>query len=168
MFKVDVLVEYGVLTQSFSYLSKAELLPYTRVKIEFKNQIIIGLVLSCTTDLTSDFQLKEIIEIIDHTSILDQEMIALVHFMEQEYLCSKMRVIQTLLPAALRPQSNSFKPIKIVYVKLLKCSDVNTDKRQKALDYLQEHNTVTRAEFNKLFPGVLKYFVENDLVELIE
>lgn len=168
MYKIDVLVENSVLTNCFSYLHDSALLLYTRVKIQFNGKLIVGLVMRCSSDISSDYKLKRIIEVIDNNPILNSEMIKLADYMEESYLCSKMKIIQTILPSSLRPQSNSFKPVKTVFVKLLENKPQNTDKRKNALEYLSENILVKRSCFNKLFPGVCAYFLKNGIIELIE
>lgn len=166
-YQVEVLVEYGKIQSLYSYLSNVALDCFIRVKIEFGSQIIVGLVMNVTPYVDNKIALKEIIEVIDKQPILCDELIALSNKMADAYICNLMRVIQTILPNALRPNSQHQAPILQAMVKYTGDTNLKGKKQQASLSYLKEHLLVKRDEFNKLFGGVLKGLVERNCCEVI-
>ena len=165
-YQIEVLVEHGRLTGSFSYLSDRQLAPWVRVKIPFRKRIIVGLTVACKKEVESSRPLLEILEVIDKNPILNDEAIKLCQWMADYYLCSLIKVVQTILPSAFRPKSSSVKPQNEAYVDFLAWDKLKGVKQQAALDFLKDEKQVLRQDFNNLYPNVLKALVDKNLAKV--
>lgn len=133
----------------FTYLSNQEVVSGIRVHIPFRNQILVGYVLSVkNTDLSKEeleeaygFKLSFIEDIIDDKPLLNKELQELSLTLSKLTLSSRISCLQTMLPTQLKPSST--KGVGIRYVKMVEVIDphayVKTAKQQEALDYLSSH-----------------------------
>ena len=107
---VEVLIEYAnrSLNRPFSYFYKGnkKLEFGIRVLVSFNHREIVGYVISVrTTDKIveqieeeSGYSLTEIVDIIDQTPLLDEELLDLLDKVSDYYLAPKISVLQTMLP----------------------------------------------------------------------
>ena len=74
----------------------------SRVKVSFGKMIIEGFVLDLFDNYKEDYELKEIIEVIDLEPILNNEMLELGKKIQEYTLCSLISAYQVMLPKALK------------------------------------------------------------------
>ena len=74
----------------------------SRVKVSFGKMIIEGFVLDLFDNYKEDYELKEIIEVIDLEPILNKEMLELGKKIQEYTLCSLISAYQVMLPKALK------------------------------------------------------------------
>lgn len=74
--------------------------PGKRVLVPFGrfNKPEIGLVVAIEDNVSGDFKVKKILDVLDKTPLVDTKMIKLAYWMKHEYLCSFSEAIQTVLP----------------------------------------------------------------------
>lgn len=90
-----------------------------RVKISFGNMILEGFVINFNDSPKYDSnKIKDIIDVIDDTPVLNDEMLLLGKYMSDNLLCSKVSSYQVMLPKALKAEVNA--NIKIKYDKYLR------------------------------------------------
>ena len=90
-----------------------------RVKIPFGKMILEGFVMNINNSSNYDKnKIKDIIDIVDTTPVLNKEMIILGKYMSDNLLCSKVSSYQVMLPKALKAKNNT--NIKIKYNKYLR------------------------------------------------
>ena len=118
-----VIVEIGVkaVDRLFTYLVpeylECDIKIGARVKVPFGSQFLEGFVLELVDTAPMDIGIKEIMELVDKTPILNREMLWLGSEIAKRTLCSKISAYQVMLPKALKA---SFKTdIKKKYVKYL-------------------------------------------------
>ncbi|MGM8214417.1 primosomal protein N' [Bacillaceae bacterium W0354] len=75
--------------------------PGVRVIVPFGPRQVMGFVISIT-DKSEFEQLKEIIEVMDFTPILTDELIHLSEWLQNEYLCFRITALQAMLPAVFK------------------------------------------------------------------
>lgn len=166
MYLLQVLVQHEnlMLNQEYSYLSTELVELYTRVKINFAGQNLIGLVTKVenydSTNNQSEYQLKMISEVIDQKPLINAELFKLALYMQKTYLVSKMAAINTMLPAGMKAkdQKASAKDMYLIYQE---SNETISDKQLVAKEYLQNSKQVLLAEFFKLYSS----YVANTLVK---
>ena len=105
--------------------------PGARVKVPFGTKILEGFVLDITNTFDKEYELKEIIELIDKTPLLNDEMLYLANKIIEKTLCTKISAYQVMLPKALKA---SYKTnIKIKEDKYLKLATDN----ETTVEYLE-------------------------------
>ena len=118
-----VIVEIGVkaVDRLFTYLVPSRIVDKikvgARVKVPFGRQLLEGFVLELSSVCEDNYEIKEIIELVDEEPILNEEMLWLGGEISKRTLCSKISAYQVMLPKALRASYNT--DIKKKYVKYL-------------------------------------------------
>ena len=78
-----------------------------RVKVPFSHQSLEGFVLKLTTTNETNYEIKEIIELIDENPILNKEMLKLGIEISKQTLCTLISAFQAMLPKALKASTNT-------------------------------------------------------------
>jgi len=101
----DVLIQYGVkiLDKTFTYKipSNLKVLVGNKVKVNFANKIIYGIVMNIKneSDIT---EVNEIIEVVNPSIRLNKELIELGKYLSEITFCSLIKAYQTMLPSSLK------------------------------------------------------------------
>ena len=142
--QIDVLVELKAkgIDKTFTYLVPKELEDKIsigiRVYVPFGNQKLEGFVLSLNNNKL-DYELKNIIDIIDLEPVLNSEMLELGKYISNKTLCNLITSYQTMLPRALKAKAGL--EIKKKYLTYLKLIDYNylpkNDKQKEIIDILK-------------------------------
>ena len=104
----EVLIEYGVksLDKSFTYIipdSLKDILKVgMKVLIPFGKKIINGFVTNIKDYYQEDYELKEIVDVVDKELVLNKEMLEMGKFLQEKTLCSLIAAYKTMLPASLK------------------------------------------------------------------
>lgn len=105
---VKVIVEIGVkmVDKMFSYFVPIDMRDKirvgARVKVSFGYQLLEGFVLDLTSSCEEEYEIKEILELVDEKPILNKEMLWLGDILSKKILCSKISIYQAMLPKALK------------------------------------------------------------------
>lgn len=94
-----------------------------RVLVNFNHQELVGYVLNVKesnksiSELENElgFEINEIIDVIDSSPLLNEDLMELADQVSDYYLASKISVLQTMLPPSLSPRRSSLKAPKIAY-----------------------------------------------------
>ena len=127
---------------------KDSIKPGARVKVPFGTKTLEGFVLDITNTFDKEYELKEIIELIDKTPLLNDEMLYLANEISKKTLCTKISAYQVMLPKALKASHKT--NIKIKEDKYLKLATNN----EKVLEYLEKCRFEKQKE-------VLNYLIKN-------
>lgn len=83
--------------------------PGSRVVVSFgKKKIYTGIVLKTHNEPTSDYQPKQLLDVLDDLPIINEKQLKFFQWMARYYICSLGEVINAALPAALKLSSESF------------------------------------------------------------
>ena len=174
---VKVLIETRVksndMTFTYHVPSNVEdnLLIGKRVLVPFSNRTVEGFVLGYDAK-TNDYEIKDIIKIIDEEPVLNDELINLGIYMSKKYLCPLINCYQSMLPKALKAGSKNGGGIKkLLYVKLndnVVNADVKVKKQLEIIDFLKDNKEVlkssiqSKSSLSKLIEKgiVLEYYKE--------
>lgn len=174
---VKVLIETRVksndMTFTYHVPSNVEdnLLIGKRVLVPFSNRTVEGFVLGYDAK-TDDYEIKDIIKIIDDEPVLNDELINLGIYMSKKYLCPLINCYQSMLPKALKAGSKNGGGIKkLLYVKLndnVVNADVKVKRQLEIIDFLKDNKEVlkssirSKSSLGKLIEKgiVLEYYKE--------
>ena len=142
-----------------------------RVLVPFSNRTVEGFVLGYDAK-TDDYEIKDIIKIIDDEPVLNDELIILGIYMSKKYLCPLINCYQSMLPKALKAGVKNGGGIKkLLYVKLndnVINADVKVKKQLEIIDFLKDNKEVlkssiqSKSSLGKLIEKgiVLEYYKE--------
>ena len=180
---VEVLIEYAnrSLNRPFSYLykGKAKLEKGIRVLVSFNHRDIVGYVINVKETNKSEkeieeetgYQLCEIVDIIDQSPILNEELLSLLDEVSSYYLAPKISVLQVMLPPSLSPKRSSLKAPKIAYDQYLEViNDSEEDLTNKQIELLrfikQEGRVLKRDLKNK--EAMIKKLLDLNRIQIIK
>ena len=107
-----VLIEYSAksLDKSFIYKIPDRLINDIKigmkVSVPFNNRDSLGFVINITDKCDEEFDIKEIVDIVDKDIIMNKELLDLASYLQEQTLCTKILSFQTMLPASLKVKSN--------------------------------------------------------------
>ena len=175
---IDVLTQIGAkqVDQYFTYHVPSSLIDKIkigiRVKIPFGNMILEGFVMNINTSPTyNNDKIKDIIEVIDDTPVLNKEMIELGKYMANNLLCSLSSSYQVMLPKALK--ANVSTNIKIKYEKYLRRtkSIEEIDKYIEKCKYEGQINLLCKLKENdvliKSMTSTINTIIKHGLAEIV-
>ncbi len=143
----------------------------SRVKVPFVNRELEGFVLEVTDVENTQYELKEIISVVDDNAILNEELLSLGKFMSKKYFASLISCYQTMLPKALKAQNGTNISRKMVsYVELNNCSDVKLRDNQKAIiEYLKKFGKSKKENVAKISSSGVNTLIKKGILnEVIE
>lgn len=163
---VEVLVEIKKIDKTFTYHSNScDVQIGMRVLVPFGNQTLEGFVMNVNNSFQGDYEVKDIIGVIDEKPVLNEEMIELGNYMSKKYLCSKISCYQAMLPKALKAKKGtSIKEKNVVYLKL-KQDFIPKNDSQKRIKDLFNSDLVLKSEANKISVSAVKTLLKNDYIE---
>lgn len=174
---VKVLIETRVKSNDMTFTYHApsnvedNLLIGKRVLVPFSNRTVEGFVLGYDAK-TNDYEIKDIIKIIDEEPVLNDELINLGIYMSKKYLCPLINCYQSMLPKALKAGVKNGGGIKkLLYVKLndnVVNADVKVKRQLEIIDFLKDNKEVlkssiqSKSSLGKLIEKgiVLEYYKE--------
>ena len=120
-----------------------------RVLVPFGSRQVEGFVMNITN--SCDINTKDIIEIIDHDVILNDEMMCLASYMSKKTLTNLISCFQTMLPKALKAKHNYQSTIKYLsYLKLIDTEyEPKNDNQKKIIELLKEDDRL-KSELTKI------------------
>ncbi|MDD2203010.1 MAG: primosomal protein N' [Bacilli bacterium] len=136
---VDVLVEVSVGNQNqmFTYNVEQSLQPKIktgiRVIVPFGSRKLEGFVININNTTDIEYDLKNIIEVVDEKPVLNEELLDLGNYMSDFYLAPLIHCYQTMLPVALKAKRRTK-----VNVKCDKYIYINKD--EKTIEEYIKHN----------------------------
>lgn len=166
---IDVLVETIVKKDlTFVYKVKEELINKIeigkRVLVPFSNKEIQGFIIDINKNNRFDYEVKEIIDIIDDKRVLSDELLELGKFMSKKYMCSLISCYQTMLPKALKAKvKNNTNISYIKYIRLINSDIKITNKNQLEIINLLKHNRVLKNDIKNKY--ALKKLIDLNIVQ---
>ena len=105
-----------------------------RVLVPFGSQKLEGFVLKITNDNSQEYELKQIIDIIDEEPVINEEMLELGKYVSKKTLSNLISAYQSMLPSALKAKKD-FKINKkyISYIKKIDNEYIPKNNIQKEL-----------------------------------
>lgn len=179
----EVLVEIQKIDKTFTYLIPSNLKVQIgiRVLVPFGKQKLEGFVVDIKDKIPSEYELKEIIDLVDETPILNKELLDLGKYLSKKTLCTLTSAYQTMLPTALKAKiNNKITKKTVLYIRKIKDYIPNNAKEEIIINLLnnedislKEANTISSYTINKLIDkGIIEkyekevYRLEEDIERL--
>lgn len=158
---VDKTFDYIV---PFEYIEKIKI--GMRVKVPFASRELEGFVLDLVNSTDDNYELKEIISIVDTEPILNNELLHLGKFMSKKYFSTLISCYQTMLPKALKAQNKTTINKKMIkYVELCSNSFPKLKPNQeKIVEYLRINGKVKKEEVNKISVSGVNTLIKNGII----
>ena len=158
---VDKMFDYIV---PFEYIEKIKI--GMRVKVPFASRELEGFVLDLVNNADDNYELKEIISIVDTEPILNNELLHLGKFMSKKYFSTLISCYQTMLPKALKAQNKTTINKKMIkYVELCSNSFPKLKPNQeKIVEYLRINGKVKKEEVNKISVSGVNTLIKNGII----
>lgn len=158
---VDKTFDYIV---PFKYIEKIKI--GMRVKVPFASRELEGFVLNLVNSTDDNYELKEIISIVDTEPILNNELLHLGQFMSKKYFSTLISCYQTMLPKALKAQNKTTINKKMIkYVELCSNSFPKLKPNQeKIVEYLRINGKVKKEEVNKISVSGVNTLIKNGII----
>lgn len=158
---VDKTFDYIV---PFEYIEKIKI--GMRVKVPFASRELEGFVLDLVNSVDDNYELKEIISIVDAEPILNNELLHLGKFMSKKYFSTLISCYQTMLPKALKAQNRTNINKKMIkYVELCSNSFPKLKPNQeKIVEYLRVNGKVKKEEVNKISVSGVNTLIKNGII----
>lgn len=165
---VSVLVEIKSLNEkTFTYSVPANLIPKAklgvRVSVPFGSRSLNGLIIGY--EKNSEYETKDIIDVLDEEPILNEELIELGKIMSERYICSLMSCYQCMLPSALKFNK---KDIKIKYEKYVeKINDLDNPSKGEVniLNLFNNNNLVKYSDIKN--KEILKRLIDKNILRVV-
>ena len=165
----DILIEINSLEKTFTYIIPPIMNAKVgmRAQVPFGKRILQGFILNITKEKKIDYEVKEIISLIDDYPVINEEMISLGKYMSQKYLSSLMSAYQTMLPRALKAKSKGKINKKYdTYIKCIKEDNIKTDRQKEIYNETKEKGEMLKREIKS--KSILKTLIENGNVEEVK
>lgn len=177
----EVLIEYPTkkIDKYFTYIVPEDLRDIInigmKVKVPFGNKIINGFVMNITDNYTSEYELKEVSDVVDKELILNEELMELGKFIQEKTLCPLISAYQTMLPSSLKIKDNDtdYNFYK-TYIELNKSKDKIKDyllnykkvnKQSEILNILLDTDKVLKKEYSS---SAIKSLIEKGLIKEVK
>ena len=168
----DVLVELKAkkLDNTFTYLIpnslKDKVKTGIRVLVPFGRQTLEGFVLNIEDNKDVDYELKEIIDVIDENPVLNEEMLELGKYISKKTLCNLINAYQTMLPTALKAHKNLKVNKKYIsYIKLIDFDYIPKNDNQKEIIELLKKGNVLKSELTKISVSSINTLLNKKVIE---
>lgn len=142
-----------------------------RVLVPFGKQILEGFIIDIKEN--SDYDLKEIIKVIDTEPILNNELLSLGKEISKENICNLISVYQSMLPKAYKASyKTNIKPKYVTYITLNNKNNIEeflkiskSEKQKEIIIDLLNNEKVLK---NKYQSNVIKVLKEKELIKEIK
>jgi len=168
----SVLVEVKKIDKEFYYKVPDELIDKVKIGIRclvpFGNLKLEGFIINLSNNITCNYELKDIINLVDENPVLNKELLDLGKYISKKTLCSLTSAYQTMLPTALKAKNNTvIKEKKVLYLKLINEYSPKTEKEQILIDLLKE-NDISLKEANLISKYTVDKLIKNNIIEKYE
>lgn len=165
---ISVLVEINInkKEKTFDYNVPFEMQKYIkkgiRVKVPFGKQLLEGFVLNIKEK--SDYEVKNIKEIVDYEPILNDELIELGKQISKDNVCNLISVYQSMLPKAYKASNKTNMKIKQdIYITLIDDKPVNGIKQKELINDLRQNKRILK---NKYPSSTVKSLLDKGIIKL--
>ena len=144
-----------------------------RVKVPFSTRILEGFVVNITNELNIEYEIKEIIELVDKEPLLNEEMLYLGNEISEKTLCSKISAYQVMLPKALKASNKTKINIKKEKYITLIATKENINNYLKKCRFEKQKLLINKLLENKelkinIVDSTIKTLIKNKIISIEE
>lgn len=138
-----------------------------RVKVPFGRQTLEGFVLEVKDIIETEYELKDIIDLIDIEPVINEEMLELGKFISKNTFTNLICSYQTMLPSALKAKEGFV--VNKKYVTYLVLNDTNfegkTPASKNVLSLFKDGKKVLKSDANKVSLSATKTLINNGILK---
>lgn len=173
---VDVLVELKAkkLDKTFTYNVPSDMTSMIsvgkRVLVPFGRQRLEGFIIGINNNDSFDYDVKNIIQVIDEDVVINDEMMSLGRYIKNKTLCTLISAYQTMLPSALKAHKD-FVVNKKYETYLTICSDnidIKSEKQRMIYELLCSNEFVLKKDCTSISSYVVKSFIEKGYIKEVK
>jgi len=140
-----------------------------RVLVPFGKRVLEGFVLSLEKRKQMDYEIKDIIKVIDEKRVINDEMLELGIYMSKKTLSPLISSLQTMLPKALKAKANYNLNKKYdTYLEVTNIEpNLKTEKQQEIYN-LVKNNKVLKKDMNKISSYTVKSLIEKGYLKEVK
>lgn len=175
---VNVLVEisHQNIDKTFDYLIPPHLENKIkigkRVTIPFGNQVLEGFILGISNNESKEFELKEIIDVVDEDIVLTKELLKLGKYVSERTLSTLISAYQIMLPKALKAQKKTKINKKIIKYIELNSNDIDESKlntkQKEIINLVKENKNIKKEELNKISLSSTNTLIKKGIFKIVE
>ncbi len=142
----------------------------TRVIVPFGKQKLEGFVLKINKDKNLDYELKDIIEVIDEKPVITKEMLELGVYISKKTLAPLITCYQTMLPKALKAKVkyNLNKKYE-TYLEITNIApNLKTENQKKIYDLIKNNKKILKKEASNISTYTVKSLLEKGYIKEIK
>ena len=140
-----------------------------RALVPFGKRNIEGFIVRIYDEIELDYEVKDIIKLVDDKPVLNEEMLELGKYISKKTLSPLTLSYQTMLPRGLKAKEKTNINKKIVkYLKVLKEGEFKSEKQKMVFDYVKKNNLVLKSEANKISSSIVKTLINKGFLEEME
>ena len=169
---IDVIVELKAksLDKTFTYKVpdelKQEIEIGKRVKVPFGKQKLEGFILNIKKEVKLDYEVKDILEIVDKNPVLNSEMLKLGEYISKKTLSTLISSYQTMLPAALKAHKDfNVNKKYITYIELIDKTYEGKNENQKEIINILKKGKVLKSELSNISISSVNTLINNNIVK---
>lgn len=164
--QADVLVEVvgRKINKTFTYHVPEKMNPLVgmRALVPFGRRNIEGFIMSVYEDKPLEYEIKDIISLVDDRAVINEEMMELGKYISQKTLAPLTLSYQTMLPRALKAKEKTHINKKYVQVlKVVKDGVFTSLKQKEVFDFVKNNKEVLKSEANKISTSSVKTLIKN-------
>ncbi|MGM9912020.1 replication restart helicase PriA [Floccifex sp.] len=165
--KINVYIEQQALelNKPFTYECDEDISVGCRVRVPFGNKEYIGIVNEIHVQSDYD-KIKKVIEVIDKTPLLNEELMELAQWMSDTYVAPLIACYKTMLPPAMKPSSNKAKIVFEQWAYPKESDELLTKHQFELLSSLSL--PMKASEYRKQCKSCAKTLIEKGYIELRE
>ena len=141
-----------------------------RVLVPFGKQKVEGFILKIENDKIVDYELKDILEVIDEHPVINEEMIEIGKYISKKTLSTLICAYQTMLPTALKAKKGFNVNKKMIsYLKIIDRNYEPKNKAQEAiLNLFIENDKILKKQASDISASAIKTLINNNVIEEIK
>ena len=137
-----------------------------RALVPFGPRKIEGFIVKIYDEVELDYEVKDIIKLVDDKPVLNEEMLELGKYISKKTLSSLTLAYQTMLPRALKArEKNNINKKMVRFVKVIRDGDFKTVKQQEVFNYVKNNGEVLKSEANKVSTSACQTLIKNGYLE---
>jgi len=142
-----------------------------RVLVPFGHQELEGFVLNIKNTCNDDYEVKEIIKIIDENPVLNKELLELGKFLSESTLCSLISAYECMLPTALKAKNGTNitkKNIKYLVLNIPFEEGLTKCKNKSQIEILNAINSadkLLKSEGISISPSSVNTLIKNEIIK---
>lgn len=163
----DILIEIQKIDKTFTYLipEKLNVQIGCRCLVPFGRQTLEGFVVAIKDYKPCDYELKEIIALIDDKPVLNNELIELGKYISRKTLCTLTSAYQTMLPTALKAKNNiKIEAKKVLFLRKIK-NYTPVNENEEVIINLLNNNDISLKEAKQISQYTVDKLLKKNIIE---